>query len=65
MELSGQRFVSAALVPEKERAVPLEWEARMLQAALKIIQISSVLLPLFRFWSLPAIFPNFTCCFVP
>jgi len=65
MGMSVQCCVSAALVPEKEFAVPLEWEAHMLQAALNIIQISSVLLPLFRFWSLLAIFRKFSYCFVP
>jgi len=57
--MSGQRRVSAALVPEKELPVPIEWEARVLQDALKITQISSVLFPLFRFWSFPEIFPFF------
>ena len=63
--MSVQRCVSAALVPEKEFSVSLEWEARMLQAALNIIEISSVLPPLFRFWSLLAIFRKIPCCYVP
>jgi hypothetical protein len=49
----------------EELPVPLEWEARILQGELKIIQILSVLLPLLRVWSLSEIFPKFSCCYVP
>jgi hypothetical protein len=64
MVVRVQRSVSAAIVPKKVFPVLLEWEVRVLQDALKIIQISSVVLTLFYFWDLPALFPKFSCCYV-